>query len=59
MTQLGNGGQAKVYQVRIKGMKGEFVDKTCSIKNNRKLAEDQTKKLYYEFCIAKDLNLMN
>lgn len=40
MTQLGNGGQAKVYQVRIKGMKGEYVDKTCSIKNNKKLAED-------------------
>lgn len=59
MTQLGNGGQAKVYQVRIKGMKGEYVDKTCSIKNNKKLAEDQTKKLYYEFCIAKDLNHTN
>ena len=40
-------------------MKGEYVDKTCSIKNNKKLAEDQTKKLYYEFCIAKDLNHPN
>ena len=44
-----------MFQCRIIGMKGRFVDKTRKIYNNKDLAEKCMKEMFTEFCIAKDL----
>lgn len=55
LKQLGGGAQADVYQCRVIGMRGKFVDKTRKIYNNPELADKCLKEMYSEFCIAKDL----
>jgi len=55
VKQLGGGAQADVYQVRVVGLKGKFVDKTRKIYNNLELAEKTMKEMFAEFTIAKDL----
>lgn len=55
VKQLGGGSQADVYQCRIVGVTGKFVDKTRKIYNNAALAEKTLKQMYGEFVIAKDL----
>ena len=55
VKQLGGGSQADVYQCRIVGVSGKYVDKTRKIYNNATLAEKTLKQMYGEFVIAKDL----
>ena len=54
-AQLGSGAQGDVYKVRIKGMRGNYVDKMRKVYNNKQLAESVLYDMYSEFCIAKDL----
>ncbi len=55
LRQLGSGTQADVYQCKVKGMAGKFVNKTRKIYNNKELAESVLKQMIGEFMIAKDL----
>lgn len=52
---MGSGSQADVFLVKIKEMRGFFVDKTRKINNNKELASKILEEMYGEFCIAKDL----
>lgn len=54
-AQLGSGSQGDVYKVRIKGMRGSYVDKMRKVHNNKQLADQVLSDMYSEFCIAKDL----
>ena len=38
--QLGSGAQGDVFEVKVKGLRGEFVDKTRQIYKNPKLAKE-------------------
>ncbi len=55
IKDLGRGAQADVYQCKIKGMAGKFVDKMRKIYNNPQLADKTLREMFAEFTIAKDL----
>ena len=55
IKQLGQGGQADVYQCKIRGIPGKFVDKARKIHNNADLARKTLTEMYAEYAIAKDL----
>ena len=53
---LGSGAQGQIHVVKIEGLSGLFVEKTCEpIINNPKLAEEHTRSMLSEFFITKDL----
>lgn len=53
--QLGSGAQGDVFEVKVKGLRGEFVDKTRQIYKNPKLAKEILEEMFGEFLVAKDL----
>lgn len=55
IKQLGSGAQGDVFQVKIRGVPGKFVDKVRKIYNNAQLADVTMKDMYDEFHIAKAL----
>ena len=55
IKQLGSGAQGDVFQVKIRGVPGKFVDKVRKIYNNAQLADQTMRDMYDEFHIAKAL----
>jgi len=45
--------------VKVKGLRGEFVDKTRQIYKNPKLAKEILEEMFGEFLVAKDLQHEN
>ena len=58
VKQLGGGAQADVYQVRVVGLKGKFVDKTRKIYNNLELAEKTMKEMFAAVATPANLKRM-
>ena len=55
VKQLGSGAQGDVFQVKVRGLPGKFVDKVRKIYNNAQLADVTMRDMFDEFHIAKDL----
>ena len=55
LKQLKGGAQAQIFKCSIRGIPGNFIDKTRKIQNNAEMADKCLRTMFKEFAVAKDL----